>query len=325
MRTTRVVRTACWTLGASAAVLLSVAIDIRAQGTAQMPRDRPPKPSPPAAAASPDEEATLTRALAADPSNIEALRRLAAFHNRAGNFERAIQALERVAALRPADPEAHHVVGVAYFEKTRDPALAAATKQTYIDRGLAAENEALTITPEYVEALVYKNLLLRLQSVSEPDAARKQALIAEADGLRHKALQLAAAGAASVPAGTVVPTGAAPPPPPPPPPPGAPQAREMKWTYARTTYVASGGAAPVRTKEVEPIYPPIALSHGIEGTVVLEASVDASGRVSEVTVLRSQPLLTQSTIDAVRRWEFDPASIPGTAPRVITVTAVFAR
>ena len=315
------VRTASVGVCAMAGVLLSTAIEAGAQGAAQMPRDRAPVSAPAAGA---DEETRLKQTLDADPSNVDALRRLAAFYKRAGSFDLAVQSLEKIAALRPADAEAHHLVGTWYFEKTRDQSLPPATKQAYVERGIAAETEALAINPAYVDALVYKNLFLRVQATGESDPAKKQALIAEADALRNKALQLRAGQATEVPDGTVVPTGAVPPPPPPPPPPGAPPAAGMKWVYANTTYTAAVGAAPVRTKEVKPIYPPMAMSNGIEGTVVLEATIDPRGRVSQVKVVQSLPLLTQSTIDAVRQWQFDPASV-GANESVVTVTAVFAK
>ena len=46
------------------------------------------------------------------------------------------------------------------------------------------------IKADYVEALVYKGLLLRLQANLEKDPAKQQALIKEADQLRDKAQEL---------------------------------------------------------------------------------------------------------------------------------------
>jgi TonB family protein len=306
------------TIGVVAALSLGAA-DI-GMSQSQTPRDR--KAAPPAPAAQDDEEARLQRALTADPSNVDALRALGAFYNRTGRFELAIQSLERVAALRPADAEAHHVVGTFYFEKTRDQTLAPETKQAYIDRGIAAEDDALALNPDYVDALVYKNLFLRVQALSESDPVRKQALVSQADALRNKAMQLQKSRATgAVPAGTVFNVGSMPSPPPPPPPPGAPPASEMKWVYADTDYTAPG-SRPVKIKDVRPIYAPMVMASGIKGDVVLEATVDRRGKVSAVRVVQTLPMLTQATIDAVRQWEFDPATLGG-EPVVVTVTASF--
>ena len=306
-----------------ACVLLGPAPALHAQaGSPPMPRDRQPGAAAPAAQH--DEEARLKQALASNPADVETLRTLAALYNRTGRFDLAIQSLERVASLRPADAEAHHVVGTYYFEKSRDKTLEAATKQTYIERGIGAEDQALAIDPDYMEALVYKSLFLRVQAQGEPDAARQKALVSQADALRSKALQLQKTRTiADVPAGTVVNVGTAPPPPPPPPPPGASAASEMKWVYARTDYtLASGGAGPTKIKDVRPIYAPMAIASGIQGTVILEATVDPRGRVSQVKVVQSLPVVTQAAIDAVKQWEFDPATV-GAEPVVLTVMTWF--
>ena len=76
--------------------------------------------------------------------------------------------VERAADLDPTNPEGHHVVGTYYFEKTRDQALTPPAKLAYIERGIAAEDRALAIKPDYVDALVYKNLLLRVQALWKP-------------------------------------------------------------------------------------------------------------------------------------------------------------
>ena len=58
-------------------------------------------------------------------------------------------------------------------------------------RGLLSVDRALTLKPDYGEALIYKNLLLRSQATVEPDPARQQALIREADESRERARELA--------------------------------------------------------------------------------------------------------------------------------------
>src|SRR5262245_22200357 len=95
------------------ALLLHTFVVDAQSGAQAIPRDRKPSAAVPAALN--DEELTLQQALAANPANVEALRSLAAYYNRIGRFELAIQSLERVAALRPADAEAHHVVGTYYY------------------------------------------------------------------------------------------------------------------------------------------------------------------------------------------------------------------
>jgi protein TonB len=233
-------------------------------------------------------------------------------------FEREVAPFERLAAKDPNNASAQHVVGTFYFEKTRDAALSEGEKRACLERGLAAEDRALAADPDFIPALVYKNLLLRVQSTLEGDPGTRDALVREADTLRNRALQLQRENASKpIPEGTVVTPG--PPPPPPPPPPGG--ATDIQWVYATTEY-SSDGQRPVKTKDVRPIYAPMVIAGGVQGDVVVEATVDARGKVARLRVVRTLPMLTQATIDAVRQWEFDPASV-GTAPVVVTVTASF--
>ena len=83
---------------------------------------------------------------------------------------------------------------------------------------------------------------------------------------------------------------------------------------------------PARTYYVEPVYSTIARAAGVEGYVILEATIDATGIVRNVTVLRSQhPLLTPSAVEAVSKWKYTPTTLNGVAvPIILTVTVNFA-
>ena len=58
----------------------------------------------------------------------------------------------------------------------------------------------------------------------------------------------------------------------------------------------------------DPVYPEAARRAGIEGTVELEVSIDAAGRVTDVEVVRGLPLgVSESAAESVRRWTWRPA------------------
>ena len=60
--------------------------------------------------------------------------------------------------------------------------------------------------------------------------------------------------------------------------------------------------------KVDPLYPERARRGGVEGTVVLDVAIDATGRVTEATVVRGLPLgVSQAAEEAVRRWHYRPA------------------
>jgi protein TonB len=82
---------------------------------------------------------------------------------------------------------------------------------------------------------------------------------------------------------------------------------------------------PARTYYVEPAYSAIARAAGVEGYVILEATIDESGAVRNLTVLKSQhPMLTPLAVEAVGKWKYTPTRLNGVAiPVILTVTVNF--
>jgi protein TonB len=75
---------------------------------------------------------------------------------------------------------------------------------------------------------------------------------------------------------------------------------------------------------VNPLYPPIAAAARVQGTVVLEATIDENGNVVNLTVLRSVPLLDGAALEAVRQWEYEPTLLNGSpVPILMTVSVRF--
>ncbi len=82
---------------------------------------------------------------------------------------------------------------------------------------------------------------------------------------------------------------------------------------------------PQLINKVEPSYPEAARKARMEGVVILEAIITASGAVEEVKVLKSvNPLLDAAATRAVQQWRYRPATLNGRAVRVyLTVTVTF--
>lgn len=74
---------------------------------------------------------------------------------------------------------------------------------------------------------------------------------------------------------------------------------------------AMAGLTPV--KRVEPEYPRDAARSRTEGFVEVEFSVDASGKVTSVSVVNAKPARTfeQAAVRAVKQWEFAPGGGKG--------------
>jgi tetratricopeptide (TPR) repeat protein len=136
-------------------------------------------------------EETFLRARDARPNDPTVYMQLAGYYNRQGEFEKTIEALGQRVALEPDNPEAHYTVATYYWDKAfRDFRLSDNEKRDLVLAGIEAVDKAIGIRDDYMEAIAYKNLLLRLQANLERDPARQQALLREADTLRDRATEL---------------------------------------------------------------------------------------------------------------------------------------
>jgi tetratricopeptide (TPR) repeat protein len=136
-----------------------------------------------------DAEAQYTKAKEVKPNDPAVYAGIAGFYNRQGDFPKTIAALEAAAALEPNNPEGYHRVAVFYWDKSRgDFRLSANEKRDFITKGLAMEDKALSLNPDYMEAMTYKNILLRLKANITTDAAEQKRLIEEADKLRKRVI-----------------------------------------------------------------------------------------------------------------------------------------
>jgi tetratricopeptide (TPR) repeat protein len=146
-----------------------------------------------------EAEKMLQMAKAAKPGDPTVYMTLAGYYNRQGHFDKTIEALEERAAKEPNNPEAFYTIATYYWDEAyRDFKLKENEKKAYVGKGVEAVDHALQIKPDYMEALVYKNLLLRLQANLEKDPAKQQQLIKDADKLRDKAQELRKQKAAGV-------------------------------------------------------------------------------------------------------------------------------
>ena len=136
-------------------------------------------------------EGTLMKAKEAKPNDPNVYLQIAGYYNRQEEFDKTIEALTQRATLEPNNPEAYYTISTYYWDKAyRDFRLKEQEKKDYVAKGMEAIDKALGLKSDYMEALTYKNLLLRLQANLEKDPAKQQALIKEADKLRDQAIEL---------------------------------------------------------------------------------------------------------------------------------------
>jgi TonB family protein len=100
---------------------------------------------------------------------------------------------------------------------------------------------------------------------------------------------------------------------------------EVQEKFAAGAVKAEGEIKPPGLiKQVVPSYPEAARVAGVQGVIILGVRTDESGKVVDVMVLRSIPLLDQAAIDAVKQWVYEPFVLDGKPrPCVFAATVRF--
>jgi tetratricopeptide (TPR) repeat protein len=137
----------------------------------------------------PNAEAQLLKARDMRPDDPEVYGRLAAFYEARGQFDKQIEAMTTRTLKEPNSPEAQYRIAVAYWNRACVPVnklcqnLAGPVnmRAKYVAAGLEASQKALALREDYIDALAYKNLLLRSKAYLEP--AKSAELIKDAEAL----------------------------------------------------------------------------------------------------------------------------------------------
>jgi periplasmic protein TonB len=97
-----------------------------------------------------------------------------------------------------------------------------------------------------------------------------------------------------------------------PPPPSVPP------VHKRTSVMMEGSLI----HRVEPQYPALAKTMGIQGTVVLAAVVSREGTIEKLKVVSGHPFLAQAAAEAVQQWRYRPYVLNGQPVEVDTQITV---
>ena len=105
----------------------------------------------------------------------------------------------------------------------------------------------------------------------------------------------------------------------PPPPPVAPWSKP-----SGPVRISAGVAAGHLLTPIQPVYPVIARSAGIQGTVVIEAAISKQGVVEQARVISGSPMLVQAALAAINRARYVPYKLNGEPVQVeTTINIVF--
>lgn len=125
------------------------------------------------------------------PADIDAVRSIATLYAKQGNFAESLNWYEKITLLDKQNPEAFYTYGVVCYEKVaKNPPADMAERMQIIEKGRGALQRAMSLRPEYFEAMVYLSLLYRQQAPLETDPVKQQELIAEADRIRNEAIAI---------------------------------------------------------------------------------------------------------------------------------------
>jgi tetratricopeptide (TPR) repeat protein len=138
-----------------------------------------------------EAEKLLLKAREMKPNDPTVYTTLAGFYNRQGQFDKTMEALNARAQKEPNNPEAFYMISTFYWEKAqKDFTISQAERMKFAKLGIQAVDKALELKQDYLDALVYKGLLLRVEALLEKDPKVQQQLIKEAVTYQERAKQV---------------------------------------------------------------------------------------------------------------------------------------
>ncbi len=88
--------------------------------------------------------------------------------------------------------------------------------------------------------------------------------------------------------------------------------------------ISSGVMDGIAILKTVPVYPAIARAAGVQGVVMLQATVSKNGTIENLRVESGPVMLRQAAVDAVKRWRYKPFLLNGEPVEVeTTVNVVF--
>jgi protein TonB len=103
-----------------------------------------------------------------------------------------------------------------------------------------------------------------------------------------------------------------------------PEPPEIKPQPKPRPVVSEGVQAARLVHRVEPKYPPLPRSAGIEGKVVLRAIIAKDGTIQSLEVLSGHPLFIEAAREAIGQWRYQPTLLSGVPVEVETqITVIF--
>ncbi len=84
-----------------------------------------------------------------------------------------------------------------------------------------------------------------------------------------------------------------------------------KTKQRQTNARAGGGSLCSSGTPSWPRYPKAARAARIQGHVIIEATIDKDGSVSELKLISGHPMLVSAAMEAVKQWKYEPYLLDG--------------
>jgi protein TonB len=97
---------------------------------------------------------------------------------------------------------------------------------------------------------------------------------------------------------------------------------KVQGATSKTVNLSAGVAQGMLIQKTSPIYPPIAKSARVSGTVVLQATISKTGSIQGLRAVSGPEMLRQSALDAVRTWRYKPYTLNNEPVEVDTTVKV---
>jgi len=98
--------------------------------------------------------------------------------------------------------------------------------------------------------------------------------------------------------------------------------QSVKVTPSKALVISSGVANGMLVQKTPPVYPPIARTARVSGTVELHATISKTGTIKDLYVVSGPTMLRTSALDAVRNWRYRPYTLNDQPTEVETTIAV---
>jgi len=100
-------------------------------------------------------------------------------------------------------------------------------------------------------------------------------------------------------------------PPPRPPAPPTPKPSDSIAKSSGPVRVSQGVQDAKLLRRIVPVYPPIAITAHVQGTVHLIGIISKDGTIRDLQVISGHPLLVRAALDAVKQWVYAPTLLSG--------------